>query len=60
MKKHSNKKSEIPSRINLTYDIGYWAKKWKVSVLHIGEAIRNTGSNHVRELKSYLEKRELI
>ncbi len=49
-----------PISINQTYDIGYWARKWKVSVIQIGEAIRNTGSNRIREIRSYLKQRELI
>ncbi len=46
--------------INQTYDIGYWARHWKVSVIQIGEAIRYTGSNRINELKRYLRQRELI
>jgi len=54
------KKSTNPVSINQTYDIGYWARHWKVSVMQIGEAIRNTGSNRLRSIKSYLRHRELI
>lgn len=60
MKTPKQDKSGIPSAINQTYDIGYWARKWKVSVMHIGDAIRNTGSNRIREIRSYLKQRELI
>jgi len=60
MKKFNPLKEEVPASINLTYDIGYWARRWKVSVIQIGDAIRNTGSNQVRVLKEYLERRSLI
>ena len=46
--------------INQTYDIGYWARHWKVSVIQIAEAIRNTGSNRINELRRYLRQREMI
>jgi len=47
-------------QITQTYDIGYWARKWKVSVIQIGEAIRNTGSNKIKEIRTYLKKRAII
>jgi hypothetical protein len=56
--KHS-KAAPIKS-INQTYDIGYWARHWKVSVMQIAEAIRYTGSNRINELRRYLRQRELI
>jgi len=56
--KHS--KGTNLTSINQTYDIGYWARHWKVSVMQIGEAIRNTGSNKINELRRYLRSRQLI
>ena len=56
--KHS-KETQL-TNINLTYDIGYWARHWKVSVIEIAEAIRNTGSTRINELRRYLRKREMI
>ena len=55
--KHS--KEVLPTNINLTYDIGYWARHWKVSVKEIAEAIRNTGTTRINSLKRYLRQREL-
>lgn len=56
--KHS-KPSNLNS-INLTYDIGYWARHWKVSVVQVAEAIRNTGSNRINELRRYLKQHESV
>ncbi len=53
-----NAKETNLNSINLTYDIGYWARHWKVSVIEIAEAIRNTGSNRINELRKYLNQRE--
>jgi len=55
--KHS--KEFQPTNINLTYDIGYWARHWKVSVKEIAEAIRNTGTTRIYALRRYLRHREL-
>ena len=55
-----NSKDSRLTSINLTYDIGYWARHWKVSVKQIGEAIVNTGSNRINELRRYLRQREMI
>ena len=60
MKNSKRPQPEFPSAINQTYDISYWARQWKVSVLQIAEAIRITGSNSIREIRSYLKLRELI
>jgi len=55
--KHS--KETLPTNINLTYDIGYWARHLKVSVKEIGEAIRNTGTTRINAIRRYLRQREL-
>jgi hypothetical protein len=47
------------TKINLTYDIGYWARHWEVSVKEIAEAIRNTGTTRIDALRRYLRQREL-
>jgi len=47
------------TKINLTYDIGYWARQWHVSVMEIAEAIRNTGTTRINALRRYLRQREL-
>jgi hypothetical protein len=52
-------KEHLPTNINLTYDIGYWARHWKVSVIEIAEAIRNTGTTRIHALRRYLRQREL-
>ena len=54
-----NSKEILPTNINLTYDIGYWARHWKVSVKEIAEAIRNTGTTRIHALRRYLRQREL-
>jgi len=53
-------KTGEPLSINHTYDIGYYSRRWKVSVGQIGEAIRNTGSNSIRVIRHYLRIHELI
>ena len=53
-------KEGSPLSINQTYDIGYWARNWKVSVMQIAEAIRNTGSNRLRDLKRYLKESQAL
>ncbi|CAN5456898.1 hypothetical protein BH11BAC1_BH11BAC1_28360 [soil metagenome] len=53
-------KAGDPLRINHTYDLGYYARRWHVSAIQIAEAIRNTGSNRISEIRHYLKKRELI
>jgi len=55
--KHS--KETRLTNINLTYDIGYWARHWEVSVKEIAEAIRNTGTTRINALRRYLRHREL-
>jgi len=55
--KHS--KDFLPTNINLTYDIGYWARHWQVSVKEIAEAIRMTGTTRINALRRYLRHREL-
>ena len=54
-----NSKEILPTNINLTYDIGYWARHWKVSVKEIAEAIRNTGTTRIHALRRYLRQREM-
>ncbi|MEO8085919.1 MAG: DUF3606 domain-containing protein [Bacteroidota bacterium] len=53
-------KAGDPLWINHTYDLGYYARRWHVSAMQIAEAIRNTGSNRISEIRHYLKKRELI
>lgn len=54
MRHHHEKTKEI---IRYNYDLGYYARQWKVNVLQLAEAIRNTGTTEIKKLKSYLSKK---
>lgn len=46
--------------IRYNYDLGYWARQWKVSVLQLADAIINTGTTELKKLKSYLRQKGAV